>query len=345
MTEEYEEDTGQGEWNDDYKQLIETIIKKKQFEVEMILKKFIDMGYPTVKSLATFLPMIAQSHDYLVSDLKDQDILDTLYQVLKNTEDTAVKRLEQRRNSLRLTTGSAALDDLFGGGVETGQIYELYGEYRTGKTQVCLQLCVSAQLPREMGGLNIDNEEPINVLYLDTNRTFRPERVISVTRRWEGELDVKEVLQSVQVVDIVNSDHLLLFLETKLIPTIEKYNIRLLIIDCFIAHFRAEYKGRGTIKERQEQISKGLQILTYLTSLYPDLAIILTNQVHTRPDMFFGDPTAPVGGHSYAHPVTTRIYLRKSNGERRIARIEHSPLLPGHETVFAITCDGIIDVN
>lgn len=75
------------------------------------------------------------------------------------------------------------------------------------------------------------------------------------------------------------------------------------------------------------------------------MAVILTNQVHSRPDMFFGDPTAPVGGNIVAHASQTRVYLRKSKGERRIARIADSPLLPENETVFAITGDGIIDVN
>ena len=61
--------------------------------------------------------------------------------------------------------------------------------------------------------------------------------------------------------------------------------------------------------------------------------------------MFFGDPISPVGGHILAHASHTRVYLRKSKGERRIARIVDSPLLPESETVFAITSDGIVDIN
>lgn len=62
-------------------------------------------------------------------------------------------------------------------------------------------------------------------------------------------------------------------------------------------------------------------------------------------DMFFDDPIAPVRGHILAHISHTRIYLRKSNGERWIARIVDSPLLPESETVFAITGEGIVDVS
>ena len=63
--------------------------------------------------------------------------------------------LESRRNMLRATTGSDALDDLLNGGIETGSITELYGEFRTGKTQLAHQLCVTCQLPPALGGFNI----------------------------------------------------------------------------------------------------------------------------------------------------------------------------------------------
>jgi DNA repair protein RadA len=73
------------------------------------------------------------------------------------------------------------------------------------------------------------------------------------------------------------------------------------------------------------------------------LAVYLTNQVQSAPDIFFGDPTRPVGGHVVAHLATTRLYLRKSRAPNRIARIYDSPNLPEGETVFQITEQGIRD--
>ncbi len=62
-----------------------------------------------------------------------------------------------------------------------------------------------------------------------------------------------------------------------------------------------------------------------------------------KPDLLFGDPTAPIGGHIVAHACTTRVYLRKSKGDRRIARVVDSPLLAEGEAVFAIRHTGIED--
>jgi len=49
---------------------------------------------------------------------------------------------------VKITTGSAVLDELLGGGIETMSITEAFGEFRTGKTQLAHTLCVTTQLPR-----------------------------------------------------------------------------------------------------------------------------------------------------------------------------------------------------
>ena len=65
---------------------------------------------------------------------------------------TAADALEDRRQMLRLTTGSVELDKLLEGGIETGSLTELFGEFRTGKTQLCHTLCVTCQMPVTEGG-------------------------------------------------------------------------------------------------------------------------------------------------------------------------------------------------
>jgi DNA repair protein RAD51 len=85
---------------------------------------------------------------------------------------TAKAFFEKRKNQVYLKTGSSALDTLLGGGIETGSITEIYGEYRTGKTQLCHTLCVTCQLPiKDGGGAGM-------AMYIDTEGTFRPERLI-----------------------------------------------------------------------------------------------------------------------------------------------------------------------
>ncbi|MFX1282015.1 MAG: DNA repair and recombination protein RadA [Promethearchaeota archaeon] len=256
---------------------------------------------------------------------------------------TADVILESRRNMLRATTGAEALDDLLNGGIETGSITELYGEYRTGKTQLAHQLCVTCQLPPALGGFNMDGKNPITCIYIDTEGTFRPERIVAMASRFGNDLNIQTVLKHILHGRAYNSDHQMVLVEN-IIKDAPSNNIKLVIVDSLIAHFRAEFVGRGTLAARQQKLNQHLHSLLKLAEI-SNVAVIVTNQVHSQPDMFFGDPTAPVGGHILAHVSHTRIYLRKSKGERRIARIVDSPLLPESETVFAITEEGIVDVS
>jgi DNA repair protein RadA len=247
-----------------------------------------------------------------------------------NTADTLYK---ERLMIDRITTGTENLDELLGGGMETGNITELYGEFRTGKTQIAHQLCVTVQLPREEGGLDA------NAAYIDTEGTFRPERVVEIAKRFE--LDPNKVLENITVGRAFTSDH-----QRSLVRDIAKItrekNIRLLVVDSLTSHFRAEYVGRGTLASRQQNLNQHIHFLMKLGEMF-HIAILVTNQVMARPDFFFGDPTAPIGGNIVAHSCTTRIYLRKSKQTKRVAKIVDSPNLPEVETVFEILNDGIHD--
>ncbi len=233
----------------------------------------------------------------------------------------------------RITTGSDNLDELFGDGIETESITELFGEFRTGKTQIAHQLCVTVQLPKERGGLGA------NAAYIDTEGTFRPERIVEMAERFG--LDPKQVLQNITVGRAYTSDHQVNL--AKEIATLARgKNIRLVVVDSLTSHFRAEYIGRGTLASRQQNLNQHIHFLLKLAEMH-HVAVLVTNQVMSRPDFFFGDPTAPVGGNIVAHSCTTRVYLRKSKQTKRVARIVDSPNLPEVETVFEILSDGIHD--
>jgi DNA repair protein RadA len=118
--------------------------------------------------------------------------------------------------------------------------------------------------------------------------------------------------------------------------------VKLIVVDSLMSHFRAEYVGRGTLADRQQKLNRHLHDLMRLGELF-NAAIVVTNQVQAKPDTFFGDPTKPVGGHIVAHTATFRIYLRKSKGELRVARLIDSPHLPESEAVFKVTERGIED--
>ncbi len=247
---------------------------------------------------------------------------------------TAEELLNRRKNIARLTTGCKSLDDLLGGGVETQGILELIGQYGVGKTQICHALCVLVQQPVERGGLEG------SALYLDTEGTFRPERIIEIARGREIPTDT--ILKNIIVARAFNSDHQVLIAE-KLDEILKEKNIKLVIVDSIISHFRAEYLGRESLPTRQQRLNQHLHKLLRMAEVF-NIPVVVTNQVVASPDAFFGPPNKPAGGHILAHLSTNRVFLRKGKRYTRIARIIDSPYLPEGECIFKITEKGVEDV-
>lgn len=240
----------------------------------------------------------------------------------------------ERRSDLRkLSSGSKQLDDLLGGGLETQAITEAFGAFGSGKTQIGLQLAVNAGLPVEEGGLGGHS------IIIDTENTFRPERIIQMARAQD--LDPQEVLKTIHVARAYNSSHQILLAENATEMCAE-VPIKVIVVDSLTSHFRSEYLGRGALSERQQMLNKHMRTLLKTAEVY-NLVVFVTNQVMAKPDTFFGDPTAPIGGHIVGHNATFRLYLRKSKGEKRIARLIDSPNLPEGEAVFSVTENGVGD--
>lgn len=200
-------------------------------------------------------------------------------------------------------------------------------------TQVAFQLCVNAQLPKEQGG--IDGE----VLFIDSENTFRPERIVQMAEA--RKLNPDEVLKKIHVAKANNSEHQTLLLE-KAIDLIKENNIKLIIIDSLTSAFRNDYMGRGELSERQQKLNKHIHLLLQYADQY-NIAVYITNQVLDNPGILFGDPTTPVGGHVLAHASTYRLYLRRSKENRRIAKLVDSPNLPDGECIFVVDTKGIKD--
>ncbi len=244
--------------------------------------------------------------------------------------------VKMRQMILKLTTGSKMVDNLLKGGIESQAITEFYGEYGSGKSQICHQLCVNVQLPAEKGGLNGA------ALYIDTENTFRTERIFDMAKNVG--LDPEETIKNIIYAEAFTSDHQMFLLENA-DKIIKENNIKLIVVDSLTAHFRSEYLGREMLQERQQKLNKHMHMLIRLSRAFNAVAVV-TNQVMSKPDVFFGDAVHPVGGHIVAHTSHTRIFLRKSaRGPVRIARIVSSPHLAEGEGVFKITERGIEDVN
>jgi len=241
--------------------------------------------------------------------------------------------LERRKTVGKLTSGAKAFDDLLGGGFETQAISELYGEFGSGKTQVAHQLAVNVQRSKADGGLEGQ------AVIIDTENTFRPERILQMATAHD--MDPKETLQNIRVARAFNSHHQMLLAE-KIGEMAKETPIRLIVVDSLTAHFRAEFVGRGALADRQQKLNTHMHNLLRIADIH-NAVILVTNQVQSKPDTFFGDPTRPIGGHIVGHTATFRVYMRKSKGDKRIARLIDSPNLPEGEAVLSVTRDGIRD--
>ena len=247
---------------------------------------------------------------------------------------TAEAALRKRRSLLRCSTGSGVLDELFLGGIETQAVTEFYGEFGSGKSQICHTLCITAGQPVESGGLDS------GVIYVDTEGTFRPERLEQIAR--ERGVDPLHALKNVAVCKVYNSSHLELIVKN-LGKYVDDYKAKLVIIDSIISLHRAEFAGRGTLADRQQRLNSIMHKLLRIAEIY-NIALVVTNQVQSAPDTFFGDPTRPTGGNVIGHASTYRVYLKKS-GENRIARMVDSPYHPYGDVRFTVNEKGVDDLE
>jgi DNA repair protein RadA len=297
-------------------------------------QKLRDLGYHTVESLA-----MATSRELApvgVSEKKAFQIIDAARLSIGISFIRADELFKMRQNVLRLSTGSKALDKILDGGLETQTIAEFYGEYGSGKSQICHQLCVNVQLPPERGGLFG------GALYIDTENTFRLERIVQMSKHLG--LDPQQVVKNIIYAEAYTSDHQMFLLENA-DEIIKANNIKLIIIDSLTAHFRSEYIGREMLASRQQRLNKHMHKLVALARAFNAVAVV-TNQVMAKPDQFFGDAIHPIGGNIVGHTSNTRLYLRRaSHGPIRIARLVSSPYLPEGEEILKVTENGIEDVS
>jgi DNA repair protein RadA len=297
-------------------------------------QKLRELGYHTVEALA--MANARELEPIGVSEKKAFVIIEAARSAIGVSFVRADELLKLRQNVLRLTTGSKALDGILDGGLETQTITEFYGEYGSGKSQICHQLCVNVQLPPERGGLNGA------ALYVDTENTFRLERISQMSKHLG--LDPAQVVKNIIYAEAYTSDHQMFLLENA-DEVIKANNVKLIIVDSLTAHFRSEYIGREMLAPRQQRLNKHMHKLIGLARAFNAVAVV-TNQVMAKPDIFFGDAIHPIGGHIVGHTSHTRIYLRKSaHGPVRIARLVSSPYLPEGEEILKVTENGIEDVS
>lgn len=298
------------------------------------VKKLADSGLHTVEAVA-YVPKKRILEIKGISEQKADKIIAEACKMVNMGFTTATEFHQRRADIIQLSTGSNELDKLLQGGIETGSITELFGEFRTGKSQLCHTLAVTCQLPIDRGG------GEGKCLYIDTEGTFRPERLVAIAERYN--LSGTDVLDNVAYARAYNSDHQMQLL-TQASAMMSESRYALLIVDSATALYRTDYSGRGELSARQMSLAQFMRTLLRLADEY-GVAVVITNQVVACVDgaTMFGPSTKPIGGNIMAHASTTRLALRKGRGEQRICKIFDSPCLPEAEATFAINGDGIGD--
>ncbi|KAM0872223.1 hypothetical protein ACQ4PT_038858 [Festuca glaucescens] len=301
------------------------------------VKKLKDAGHCTVESVA-YCPRKDLLQIKGISEAKVDKIIEAASKLVPLGFTSATQLHAQRLEIIQVTTGSRELDRILEGGIETGSITELYGEFRSGKTQLCHTLCVTCQLPLDQGG------GEGKALYIDAEGTFRPQRLLQIADRFG--LNGADVLENVAYARAYNTDHqsrLLLEAASMMVET----RFALMVIDSATALYRTDFSGRGELSARQMHLAKFLRSLQKLADEF-GVAVVISNQVVAQVDgsaMFAGPQIKPIGGNIMAHASTTRLYLRKGRAEERICKVVSSPCLAEAEARFQISPEGVTDVK
>jgi DNA repair protein RadA len=242
---------------------------------------------------------------------------------------TASEYAELEKTRIFFNTGSKALDEILGGGVWSWNIAEFYGEMGIGKSQILMTIVVEAA------------KQGKNSIFIDSEGTCRETRFVEIAtkRGYKPE----EVSDRITLIKAVDTDILFEIIE-RLPPTIETKNIQLICIDSFITPFRAEYLGRELLAPRQQAIARALHKLRIMATVY-NIAVAITNQLVAVPvQTFYGYEYKPTGGFVLGHVSEPRVWIKRAEGTKRIARIVDSSWLPERECTLRVTEVGAVDV-
>lgn len=241
-------------------------------------------------------------------------------------------KTNREKNVFKIPTGSKELDNLLKGGIESGMISECFSKNGIGKSQIAHTLCVQIQK------LNPE----FKAIYVDTENSFRPGRIEQIATA--NNIDSETALKNVYKVQAFNTDHQMFIVEKEVEALLQKDpNIKLLIVDSIIHHFRQEFQGRGQLFDRQAKLNRHANKLNQLAFKY-NIVVYITNQVMEDPAAMFIDPVKPAGGNILGHISRLRLYLRNKNSKGIItAKLAKSGDLQDGEAQFMVTNDGVVD--
>ncbi|KAJ3752303.1 putative DMC1 protein [Lentinula raphanica] len=213
---------------------------------------------------------------------------------------TGIEVQDKRKRVLVISTGSKSVDAILGGGIMSQSISEVYGEFRTGKTQLAHTMSVVAQLPPDLGGASG------KVAYIDTEGTFRPDRIKSIADRFgvDGNMALENILY-----DFSGRGEL---------------------------GERQQKLAQSNVLRQYTLFSCYSIVDAFLLSIPADPGATMT--------FVAGGALKPIGGHILSHASATRMFLRKGRAEERVAKLVDSPDRPESEASYKLDEGGWADV-
>ncbi|XP_065201600.1 DNA repair protein RAD51 homolog 3, partial [Planococcus citri] len=316
---------------------------------DLLQNKLKDAGFDYVEDILH--EANAEATKQIVQDTK----LD-LTQFTKISTKTALEALKADiENDDNIVTFSKAIDDLFDGGIPTGRLTELIGAPGCGKTQLCLQLCVSVQMPKFLGGLDG------YAVYIETNSNFSVKRIkeihkscashcVNISQKLpsssRSESDLQQFLKenplrkiikfSVENVEELRSS---IFTVRSQLET-SSNNVKLIVIDSFIFPF---YLTDADL-DRTKMVTEILIQLHQLASNH-HLAVVITNELTTCILDNGATEVTPSLGESFAHIIHNRVMLGKQKRDDFYSAImQKSFEYSSGSAYFQICQDGVRDV-
>lgn len=275
--------------------------------------------------------------------------------------------VEHSVSSEKCSTGCPILDRTLGGGIPCNSVTEIVSESGCGKTQLCLQLLLSCQLPLSQGGLASSS------LYLHSEFPFPIRRLHQLSQ--PNLYPNPNPLDNILIRPLHSADHLLDLLtsiDLLLANSPTQLPIKLIVIDSIAALFRSEFDNTPFDLNRRASLFFKISSKLKTQAKRFGLAVVVTNQVVDlvgsnglrvgNLDCFYssGRPVCPALGLSWANCVNSRLFLSRNEeivGEhtgsvdfvttqtKRHLHVVFAPHLPYSSCQFVILREGVFGVD
>uniref|UniRef100_A0A1I7Y7U7 DNA repair protein RAD51 homolog 3 n=1 Tax=Steinernema glaseri TaxID=37863 RepID=A0A1I7Y7U7_9BILA len=240
---------------------------------------------------------------------------------------TAFELLEEERREEVVSTGVEELDAaLSGEGLRPGTVYEIVGESSVGKSQLCFQICVNAT----------NNRSRREVLYIDTEGSFRTERIVQIATDRDPLANVSGILERINLCRSTDAVELSSALNQATQIAEANPRIGLVVLDsiAFPIRVESESERRKTLIEEVSQ-----QLLKFAFDLR--CIVIVVNQVTTE----VSGMTTSALGSSWSHRCTIRMWMVSDPHTGKSIHITKSPFDPLKQIYYKITAGGVSSIR